>query len=523
MSEFTNGHEPTFEDLSDKIIDLHNSTKYEDLNLCINKFLDSGDEITSQKSFDNLIEYGQGKHFEIKNFISDALFRSHDRVLIEKVSKVLANCSNNQIDGIIASIGLDNCDGSISNDKNFAIRSVRKVIEHKLKNESTFYSALTRIHYEYKNSSSGEEKHNWILKVLLDNANNFKDKLINKGVTANINIDNEILELFYDILRHDVIAQDDLNKDNSNKLQLELVDAIIEVVKKCLSTLGLNSDLVCNAWGASASGLDANNIASTIIYNFKSAREIESECPNSVSVLSEEFGIMDFERYPHKMLIDQFENRNKDDLPYGVIIYPRNDHNGAFYENKPAFIDLFNKLTGQYHIRVFECEDKIGVVKAFKKLKNHYPGHQISFMILGGHGTEYSIHFGGEDKKHELERFDFYDFGPREDKKELKKFATIGQDNNFLGDRYDKRMIYLKDFFEPNSTTILASCSTGVHGGIAQELSSALETKIIAPNIPSNIKSFGPNINENGKLSFQVEYFDEGVAKSYMSGKRINK
>ncbi len=82
----------------------------------------------------------------------------------------------------------------------------------------------------------------------------------------------------------------------------------------------------------------------SFLENLPSLANLEAQRHGIGKVLQEEFGINDFARYPEELLIEQYDTRNRSDLPYGVIINPWYDHNGAFYGNTGVWQILFKAL-----------------------------------------------------------------------------------------------------------------------------------------------------------------------------------
>jgi len=267
-----------------------------------------------------------------------------------------------------------------------------------------------------------------------------------------------------------------------------------------------------NSWIRSTSFTKA---VSVVHDNLDMMRKLGINYRGCVKPLAKQFGIRDFARYPYELLVDQYLNMDKDDSPYGVILYPFRDHNGVFYGDVGAFDDLHEQLRGKYRIRVIECEDKIDIAKNLGRLRKKYPEHKISFAIVGGHGSKSSIVFGGNDKKNILEISDFY--LPRGKEPSDTHFVKAIKEGRSLPGHYDKR-IDKSSFFEPNSNIVLVSCSTGAKRGIAQKLSQALGMKIIGPEISTNFSSFNPEITPQGNLVFHPEY-TKGQARSYILGK----
>jgi hypothetical protein len=100
-------------------------------------------------------------------------------------------------------------------------------------------------------------------------------------------------------------------------------------------------------------------------------------------------------------------------------------------------------------------------------------------MLLGGHGQKDQIHFG--DK--------------------------VGGSVN-VEDIRGQGIKRLTEFFVPEATVILESCSTGSDQGIAEAISKFFGTKVIAPKVPTFMEEIQIKKTEKG-LDFKVEYFDD--------------
>jgi hypothetical protein len=258
----------------------------------------------------------------------------------------------------------------------------------------------------------------------------------------------------------------------------------------------LSTEELVKAWRRGAS-LEAN-----ISYNLRAIDRLESVDPGSAKFLHENFGINDFSRYPVEMLLEQKNDFEKNDLPYGVVIFPRDDWNGAFQGDQEIFRQVHRQMTDKYRIRIFECASKSQIARALIGLDQRYapreedgetiPGHRISFAILGGHGSPHSIDFGGGGSKYSLTTYDLMGRG----------VSRSGK------------------FFEPEPTIIMVSCSTGAESGIGQEMSEMMGATVIAPDIPTGLSGINVQFNEAGKPAFDVKYGNDNVRKLYIKGKK---
>lgn len=261
-----------------------------------------------------------------------------------------------------------------------------------------------------------------------------------------------------------------------------------EDIADIISAFGIDGEEAIDRW-RSAIFKDREPVRASIAANLLSLLSIESQRPGIGFVLQSEFGVNDFARYPQELLIAQYDQRNDDSLPYGVIIYPQYDDNGAFYKDRPVFKALFDQLQGEYGIRVWEVKDLLELVNALNTSRHRYG--KISFAIIGGHGTTESIQFGSEKT--------------REGKLTQSHLGKPGASS-------------LKLAFIDNPTIILDSCSTGELGAIGQEIS-RIGAKVIAPSRPTNPESIDTMFLEDGRIDFRVKY-NQTPSNTYSLGEQ---
>jgi hypothetical protein len=222
--------------------------------------------------------------------------------------------------------------------------------------------------------------------------------------------------------------------------------------------------------------------------NLHELTTLEKERPGIGKVLQSEFKINAFARYPTKLLVAQYDQRNtRDGTPYGIVITAMADWNGSFY-NFGAVEALYDQIQGKYRIKIYETEDIFGMITALNSSRKDYG--KISFAIIGGHGQPDSI--------------------------------TLGSSNLDKSQITRKGASALKLAFVEKPTIILRSCSTGALGGIGQEISK-LDATVIAPSVPTSKLTINAKINSKGKIAFEVEYSPESSKKTYNLGILSNK
>jgi len=264
-----------------------------------------------------------------------------------------------------------------------------------------------------------------------------------------------------------------------------------DILNREFSKWGVSPDKFLKTWNDCVYGV---NGYSGMVENLPRAIEIESLRPGIIRTLSQEFGIVHFGRYPKDLLVNQFDEKDDQIKPYGVIVFPKSDWNGAFFQDSHIFRKLGSQLKDKFNIRIIEVENKFDVVRGLVNFKRRYPAHKISFAIIGGHGTKYTINFGKEkiDGRHRLEPIDL-----------------VGE-----------RARGVSEFFEPNPSIVLISCSTGAEGGIGQQLSRLMGARVVAPEIPTGISSINSMFDSEGKISFNVEYAIEDAKRSFLAGQK---
>lgn len=184
---------------------------------------------------------------------------------------------------------------------------------------------------------------------------------------------------------------------------------------------------------------------------------LEHKVPGLPKALNKEFGVTHFSRYPEAVLIRQYELRNRTDVPYGILLNALYDHNGALQKDSNAIDDLACSIRGQYELRIIECESKVDIGRKLQALHAKYTAtdknNKIQFAVIGGHGNKNEIAFGN----------------------------TSTADRLLQTDLAGKGFQRVRDFFIKSPIIIVTSCRAGESGGIAQELSSALNATVYAP------------------------------------------
>ncbi len=285
-----------------------------------------------------------------------------------------------------------------------------------------------------------------------------------------------------------------------SKVQTEIRTGLIDPM---MEKFGLDYDKLLKSWS-----MIGNGRSDTYFYTRVNLNEIfslEESHPGICKVLMNEFGISNFNRYPKELLIDMYEQRDNSNIPYGLMLYPKADHNGAFYPIKGLIGEFYQQLKGLgYGMRIYETGSKNEIARAFISSKKRYGlDNKPAFVILAGHGNPNSIVFG-----------EIQNGGIVIDKKNARSIISQA---DFEG----KGVKRIGEFIADNANIVLISCSTGVVGGIAQKISDTYSGVVVtAPEVDTNLSGLEVTRDDQGALKFTVSYHS-GDTKFFTDGKNI--
>lgn len=225
------------------------------------------------------------------------------------------------------------------------------------------------------------------------------------------------------------------------------------------------------------------NFREVVDLNVRTIQAVEKVTPGASAWLAKEWGIRDFGRYPAEVLSAQFLGKGDINTPYGIVVMPREDWNGAFYNSNYPLKILYKDVKNEFNLRVAECQGKVELIRTLRKFNQTYNlrdgGRPISLIILGGHGTEHTIQFGRNWKKSEVLKLEDLD-------------RALANEP--------------KAYFDENPTFILASCSTGAEEGIGKEISKRYAAKVFAPKAPTFLLKIKAGKTKGGKWRFHAFY-----------------
>ncbi|MFZ2882186.1 MAG: hypothetical protein WA019_03870 [Candidatus Moraniibacteriota bacterium] len=305
-----------------------------------------------------------------------------------------------------------------------------------------------------------------------------------------------------------ISALEKRDKGEATKYQIQ---ASNKLLIKILEEYSLPPEDTISAWKSSGYTNSGDEIALGAMQNVEAMRYLESVYPGSAGVLSKQFGIRHFGRYPEKLLAEQYQERDNCDKPYGVMFSAISDHNGVF---RTAWGDtkfLWENLKGKYSFRIFEVGRKFGIGRRLVECNVKYgERHKISFAKFNGHGEKNKIIFGRNDENvfNVLTRTLF-----------RKSEPTSISSRDLEGGGFKRA----KKFFIESPHLIFEACGAGVENGIVQKASKIYETETLGQDYVGSSLPIHPVLDNEGVISSFATYSKEWekLAGRYRKGERI--
>lgn len=305
--------------------------------------------------------------------------------------------------------------------------------------------------------------------------------------------------------------QDSILLRYNTRLLSSLVDTgnkpINDAVRDYMKTLDLDWDKLFETWQTLSQD---KRRAEHMNSNFSNIGLLEHFSKGAAARLNRKYGIESFGRYPMDVLVAQDQESDKQ-RPYGVILYPKTDWNGAFHGQFALFSRLNSDLRELgYSLRVVEASGKYSAAKRLLTLNRDYgEQNKISFLVLGGHGSKNTVTLGAERN---MDEFIDAAISGDENKQAVENLKL--NDPLLTQDDMQKEWVNeMKAFFVDGFTIIFVSCSTGIEGGIAEEASKRGEAETIAPTKPAAPISIKVD-KADDRLTFKVE-FSEGESSRF--------
>lgn len=176
------------------------------------------------------------------------------------------------------------------------------------------------------------------------------------------------------------------------------------------------------------------------------------------------------------------KNRNEpdpQDKPLAIVIFPKEDHNGAFMWNN------LENINDGYHVKYYEADSEQDFIDAIQESTE---ARKADFVYIGGHGSRDVTSFGAEDPAME---------------KTLWDYAVLD-----LGDESQMVQEKLGDCVKDGAPVVMKSCSVAKGRGHAQNI-----VNMVSRIFPGT-DCYGPVISTNNwiKLDDNGLFVDPGYA-----------
>jgi hypothetical protein len=256
----------------------------------------------------------------------------------------------------------------------------------------------------------------------------------------------------------------------------------LKIGEKIFATAGYEYKEIGAVWFKSA---PQEKYRDMMISNFACLHALEGQRPGSAKYLTDNFGIVCFSRYPIEVLLKQYDERDKSDVPFGIYATGRTDHNGSMYAfNKKGKIEELSSKTelNGYTLKIIEVNNTVDaarkIINLTKKLNK-----KASFMFVNAHGNSEEIALG-----------QFNNFRPDLNIKDISKPGT-------------KKFF---DYFEEGATLVLSSCLTGSEKGIAEEIANTSGMTVIASDrLTQGMSKLEVEQYRNNSLKFDVAFYTD--------------
>ena len=208
---------------------------------------------------------------------------------------------------------------------------------------------------------------------------------------------------------------------------------------------------------------------------------LETKVPGGFRLLHETYGL------PNASVVhlDQLEREARlhgKETRYGVTMTSTHDHNEALSHpvNATFLLDMESSHYG-YLNRHAWMRNNLDFAKKMISLKNMYGGkNKMSFLIVEAHGSQNGV--------------------------------SISESDQIVSDIIESGSARWQDFFVDHPTIVLASCSTGMPGGIAEKLSKKLNATVFAPSQDTYSEQI--RMSDKGVTAI----FHEGLTNIYSNG-----
>jgi len=292
---------------------------------------------------------------------------------------------------------------------------------------------------------------------------------------------------------------------------IDLESTAKERTNHLLQEKGLSGEIM-KAWQISQKPEDMGQY---VVDNLRLIEKLEEAAPGAAKALHTEFGIQNFARQSLSFWLKQYQERENLTTPYGALLSPADDWNGAFSNGHLANLvdQAVGQMKGEVFIRIIECKNKVDAVRRLLHMKQRYQapqgGNAMSFAIIAGHGSKNSIRIGQPEATPKVDSDEPPPLANSDEPPPLDEAMPPNIDLITPSDIVGPGMRRLKTLFRPDAPIVLISCSTGQEGGIGETMSEAYLADLAAPTVPTHVESWNFTATPEGKVTINTVYIRE--------------
>ncbi len=270
----------------------------------------------------------------------------------------------------------------------------------------------------------------------------------------------------------------------------------IQIVIAQLKKYQLDPDEIISSWCRSA---PQELWLEMMERNFEYLPALERKRPGICEMLVREFGIKNFGRYNPSQLIMQYDDRNRTDLPYGMVAFPDYDWSGQFYHRVNTYTELARSIFQHVTTRVIEVDGAADLARKILLSNARYNptgDNLIRFGVVAAHADPVSMTLGD---KHGSKR------------REL----TVDQLR-----KHPDLVRRVCACFDPEAPVVFDGCRTGRLNSLAQEFSKYGLRSTGSYNAWTEVRSFNPKVEHNKKVTFNPK-FRRSPVRTYYNGQLV--
>ncbi len=275
--------------------------------------------------------------------------------------------------------------------------------------------------------------------------------------------------------------------------------SVTERINTILAPFGIQEKTLLDAWNKTAgiTSMAEELFAQAFAEHIAAMRSLESKQPGIIKTLNEKFGIVSFGFYPEELLIEQYQNIENAEFPYGIGMESIDDWCGLRIwerdQTRKVITALWQSARERGHsLRMCEVGSVFQAAKLLTSLDRRYGGrHKIDYAFVHAHGGSGDVMLGSE-KQQMLTRPGIQEAG-------MQKL----------------RQVFAQDFLG-----VLFTCNTGTDDSIGRDLSNQWGIRVTAPDGPCSMKGMRMKQEPGQAVQFDVDFGDKAKPVLFVGGEK---